>query len=199
MSYDIFLVGVGGQGILTLADLIMRAAIHKGHPVSFLPTKGMAQRGGFVKAELRLGLVGAGPHIRENGAHLVIAMERSEALKGVRYARPEGDFLLYDHVWEPTAVMLGEAPYPSLESVLGTIRGSSTRLVYLDSKELPRIDGGYVAANIFVLGAAFGNTRLGEALDANNMAEVVQARWPRRAKRNVVAFDAGLRVRGTTS
>ncbi len=58
MSYDIYLVGVGGQGILTLADLIMRAAVHKGHPVSFFPTKGMAQRGGVVKAELRLGRAG---------------------------------------------------------------------------------------------------------------------------------------------
>jgi len=197
MSYDIFLVGVGGQGILTLADLIMRAAVHKGHPVSFFPTKGMAQRGGFVKAELRLGRAGVGPHIRENGAHLVIAMERSEALKGVRYARPEGDFLLYGHVWEPTAVILGEAAYPSLESVLEAIRGSNAQLVYLDPKELPKIDGGYVAANIFVLGAVFGNTRLGEVLNAHEMTEVVQARWPRRAEHNVAAFDAGLRVRGT--
>jgi len=198
MSYDIYLVGVGGQGILTLADLIVRAAVRKEHPVSFFPTKGMAQRGGFVKAELRLGQGGVGPHIRENGAHLVIAMERSEALKGVRYARPEGDFLLYGHVWEPTAVMLGEAAYPSLESVLEIVRGSDARLVYLDSRELPKIDGGYVAANIFVLGAAFGNTRLGEVLDADKMTEVVQARWPRGAKRNVAAFDAGLRVRGTS-
>ncbi len=198
MSYDIYLVGVGGQGILTLADLIVRAAVRKERPVSFLPTKGMAQRGGFVKAELRLGGAVVGPHIRENGAHLVIAMERSEALKGVRYARPEGDFLLYGHVWEPTAVMLGEAAYPSLESVLETVRCSNTRLVYLDSRELSKIDGEYVAANIFVLGAAFGNTRLGEVLDANEMTEVVRARWPRRAKHNVAAFDAGLRVRGTS-
>jgi len=198
MSYDIYLVGVGGQGILTLADLIVRAAVRKEHPVSFFPTKGMAQRGGFVKAELRLGQGGVGPHIRENGAHLVIAMERSEALKGVRYARPGGDFLLYGHVWEPTAVMLGEAAYPSLESVLETVRDSNARLVYLDSRELPKIDGGYVAANIFVLGAAFGNTGLGEVLDADKMTEVVQARWPRGAKRNVAAFDAGLRVRGTS-
>jgi len=125
-------------------------------------------------------------------------MERSEALKGVQYARPEGDFLLYGHVWEPTAVMLGEADYPSLESVLETVRGSNTRLVYLDPTELPKIDGGYVAANIFVLGAAFGNTRLGEVLDADEITEVVRARWPRRAKHNVAAFDAGLRVRGTS-
>jgi len=197
MTYDIYLVGVGGQGVLTLGDLIVRAAINKGIAVNFFPTKGMAQRGGFVKAELRLGRTPVGPHIQEKGAQLVIAMECSEALKGVRYAQPGGDFLLYGHVWEPTAVMLGETAYPSLESVLEAIRGSNAQLIYIDPKELPKIDGGYVATNIFVLGAVFGNTRLGEVLNADKMAEVVQARWPRRAEHNVAAFDAGLRVRGT--
>ena len=37
-----------------------------------------------------------------------------------------------------------------------------------------------------------------EVLNADEMTEVVRARWPRRAKHNVAAFDAGLRVRGTS-
>ena len=48
-TYDIYLVGVGGQGVLTIADLITRTAFRKGIPVNYYPTKGMAQRGGFVK------------------------------------------------------------------------------------------------------------------------------------------------------
>ena len=55
MKYDIYLVGVGGQGLLTIADIITAAAVQKGIPVNFYPTKGMAQRGGFVKAQVRLG------------------------------------------------------------------------------------------------------------------------------------------------
>ena len=55
MNYDIYMVGVGGQGVLTIGHLIMDAALHLQIPSSFYPTKGMAQRGGFVKAQLRLG------------------------------------------------------------------------------------------------------------------------------------------------
>jgi len=36
--YDVFLVGVGGQGVLTIGDLIAEAALRQGVPVSFYPT-----------------------------------------------------------------------------------------------------------------------------------------------------------------
>ena len=196
MNYDIYLVGVGGQGVLTLGDLIVRAAVNKKIAVSFFPTKGMAQRGGFVKAELRLGREPVGPHIKEKGAHLVIATERSEALKALPYVRPEGDFILYGHVWEPTAVMLGEADYPSLDSVLAAVRESGARLTYLDPKDLPQVDGVPVPANVYTLGAAIGCTRLGEIITAEEMAQVVRTRWSRGVERNLAAFEAGMQAKG---
>ena len=54
-TYDVFLVGVGGQGVLTIGDILAEAALGQGTPVNLYPTKGMAQRGGFVKAQVRLG------------------------------------------------------------------------------------------------------------------------------------------------
>ena len=65
-------------------------------PVNFYPTKGMAQRGGFVKAQLRAGpRAGRAERSRRRGADLVIATEVSEALKAVRYVKPDGDFVLF--------------------------------------------------------------------------------------------------------
>ncbi len=54
-TFDIYLVGVGGQGVLTIGEIITETAFRAGLPVSFYPTKGMAQRGGFVKAQCRIG------------------------------------------------------------------------------------------------------------------------------------------------
>ena len=90
ITYDIYFVGVGGQGVLTIGEIITETAYRKGLPVNFYPTKGMAQRGGFVKAQLRLGREAPGPAIPEKGADLVIATEVSEALKAVRFVKPEG-------------------------------------------------------------------------------------------------------------
>ena len=190
--YDIYLVGVGGQGVLTIGNLITDAAARQSIPVSFYPTKGMAQRGGAVKARLRLGREAAGPNIPERGADLVIAMERSESLKAIRFARPGGDFLLFGHVWAPTAVMLGKADYPTLEQVRGKIQEAGGRMHYLAPESLPLYEGAPVPANIYVLGAALGHTSLGAALDSSEMAKIVQAQWKRGTERNSFAFQAGL-------
>ena len=190
--YDVFLVGVGGQGVLTIGDVITEAALQQGIPASFYPTKGMAQRGGFVKAQVRLGRETAGPNIPEKGADLVIAMEVSETLKAVRFVKPGGDVLLLGHVWPPTACMLGQASYPTLEQVLEQVQEARGVVHYLPPESLPLYEGAPVPANVFLLGAALGRTGLGQVLDPSEVARLVQTRWARGAERNTRAFQAGV-------
>jgi indolepyruvate ferredoxin oxidoreductase beta subunit len=194
VNFDVFLVGVGGQGVLTLGNLIAEAAVRRGIPANFYPTKGMAQRGGFVKAQLRLGRAMVGPNIPEKGADLVIAMERSEALKAVRYVKPGCDFLLFGTVWAPAAVMLGKADYPSLEQVVRAVEEAGGRVCYVDPVSLPRCNGILAPANVFVLGAAVGHTALADVLDAQEVLQVLRERWKRGVGRNVCAFQAGLEL-----
>jgi indolepyruvate ferredoxin oxidoreductase beta subunit len=191
-SYDVYLVGVGGQGVLTIGNLISEAALRQSIPISFYPTKGMAQRGGAVKARVRLGSEMIGPNIAEKGADLVIAMEVSEALKAVRFIKPGGAFLLYGHVWPPAAVMLGKAPYPALEQVMEQIRDAGAVIHYLDPKRRPLHEGTSVAANLYVLGAALGGTGLNVLLSPPAVLELIQTRWARGVEQNTLAFEAGL-------
>jgi indolepyruvate ferredoxin oxidoreductase beta subunit len=195
IAYDIYLVGVGGQGVLTIGELIAETAFRKGIPVNFYPTKGMAQRGGFVKAQLRLGRATIGPAIPEKGADMVIATEVSEALKAVRHIKPNGDFVLFGHVWAPAAVMLGKASYPTLDQVLGAAREAVSpggRVHYIAEESLPRYDGEPVPDNIYTLAVAIRRTRLGELLPAAEVEHAVRTRWKRGVDRNVFAFEAGL-------
>ncbi len=194
-TLDIYFVGVGGQGILTIGEIIAEAAFRRGIPVNFYPTKGMAQRGGFVKAQLRLGRKLAGPSIPERGADLVIATEVSASLKAVRFVKPSGDFLLYAHRWLPTAVMLGKAIYPSLAQVAeaaGRALSAGGRFCYIDPEELPVFEGATVPDNIYTLAVALRETCLARLLPAETMAEVVRTRWKRGVERNMRAFEAGL-------
>lgn len=195
MNYDILLVGVGGQGVLTIGEIIAEAAHRKGIPVNLYPTKGMAQRGGFVKAQIRLGREVAGPNMPEKGADLVIGMEVSEALKAVRFIKPDGDFVLFGDIWAPTAVMLGKADYPSLDQVLEEVQKAGGRIHYLDPGNLPLYEGAPVPANVFVLGAAVGHTGLSSVLSPSDVAKVVRTRWKRYVERNLFAFQKGLGAR----
>ena len=188
---DIVLVGVGGQGVVTLGDLIAHAALEADVPLSYVPTKGMAQRGGFVKVEIRLGHQQAGPRVPQAGADIVVAMERSEALKGVQFARLDSRFILYDHVWEPTGVMLGEDAYPDQEVVVRELSQACQDVLVLKPDERAMFDGRLVAANIYVFGALAGSKKLRNLIDSRTLEQAVVQRWPKLAEANLAAFQAG--------
>lgn len=190
--FNIYLVGVGGQGILTVGELIAQAAVDKNIPANFYPTKGMAQRGGFVKAQLRLGREMVGPNIPEKGADLVIAMELSESLKAIRYLKPGGDFVLFGHIWAPTAVTLGKAAYPTREQVFAQVKAADGRMCYVDPRTLPDHEGATVPENVYVLGIALGHTALRELFTPEDLSQALRNRWKRGAQRNALAFKAGL-------
>lgn len=191
MHYDIYLVGVGGQGILTIGEIIAEAALRLGIPANFYPTKGMAQRGGFVKAQLRIGRASVGASIAEKGADLVIAMELSESLKALRYLKPEGDFVLYSSVWSPTAVMLGKAPYPAVGDVLTEIKSVKGKIIHIRPEERPEYEGQSVPENVYVLGAACRNSALGNFISAEEIRTTIENKWKKGIERNLYTFEAG--------
>jgi indolepyruvate ferredoxin oxidoreductase beta subunit len=151
----------------------------------------MAQRGGFVKAQLRLGREQVGPHIPEGGADLVIAMERSEALKAVPFCATGGVFILYGEVWSPADVVLGKAAYPAAGAVCAAIEASGARLVYLDPADLPAYRGETVPANSYVLGVALRESALGEIFKPEEIEAVLAQRFKRAVEINRFAFQAG--------
>jgi len=194
MRFDLYLVGVGGQGVLTIGEVLVEAARLEGIHVNYYPTEGMAQRGGFVKAQIRFGREIVGPNIPEKGADLVFAVEVSEALRAVRYVKPDGDFLLYAHVWQPTAVMLGKAGYPELGQVCSEVESAGARMVVLDPERLPELDGTAIPYNLYTLGAAVGCTNLGKLFPPGGIQQAIRERRPKDAVRNVLAFEAGIQV-----
>lgn len=185
---SVYLVGVGGQGVLTMAELIMSAAQELNIPVNYFPTKGMAQRGGFVKAQLKLGQPLVGPTIRPRSADVAIAMELSESLKALRYLKDGGDLIVYGYRWQPTQVMLGKARYPLLEELRAAAEQTGVKLHYLDPEALPAGS----ADNIYLLAAAVKLSLLGGLIDIASLREAITRRWPKSAEGNLASFEAGL-------
>ena len=112
--FNIYLCGVGGQGIGLLSEILLRAADYAGFPAKAVDTHGLAQRGGTVISHIRLGETAHSPLIGAGQADLVIGLERHEALRGMQTALREGGTLLYyDTVLQPLAVRLGIAPETS--------------------------------------------------------------------------------------
>lgn len=107
-NFNIYLSGVGGQGIGMLSETILRAADHAGLNVKSVDTHGLAQRGGIVVSQIRLGEKIYTPLIPEGAADLAVSLERHEALRAVNLALKDGGVLIYyNAVWQPLDVRLG--------------------------------------------------------------------------------------------
>ena len=109
-AFNIYLAGVGGQGIGLLSEILLRGADHAGLKVKGVDTHGLAQRGGVVVSQLRLGSRVYSPLIFQNEADLVVALEHHEALRGTNAALKDGGTLIYyNTAWQPLEVRLNLA------------------------------------------------------------------------------------------
>ena len=146
------LCGVGGQGILTVTDIICNAALKKGLKVRGSETHGMAQRGGSVVSNVRIGELHS-PLIPERSADVILAMEPMEALRYAKYIQPEG-FIVFNHyVIPPVNLNLSMEKYPPLEEILENLKLFTENFIHINATKLAETAGAIIAQNIVILGA----------------------------------------------
>lgn len=117
-TINIHIVGVGGQGIGLLSETLIRAYDYAGHTVRGADTHGLAQRGGIVSSSLRVGPEVFSPLIENGQADVVLALERTEALRSMICMLKDGGTLVYyDAYWQPLPVRLGEADDVTAEKI----------------------------------------------------------------------------------
>ena len=134
---NIHIIGVGGQGIGLLGETLIRAADHAGYWVKGVDTHGMAQRGGTVVSQIRLGEGAFSPLIQQGGADIVLALERSEALRaGQKQLREGGVLVYYDTEWPPLEVRLGKRESVSREQVSDTCARRGIRECRVEAPDL---------------------------------------------------------------
>jgi indolepyruvate ferredoxin oxidoreductase beta subunit len=150
-TFNVYLAGVGGQGIGLLSEMILRSADHAGLQVKGVDTHGLAQRGGIVVSQIRMGRKVHTPLIPAGQADLVVALERHEALRALAaFGKPGGFLIYYNTVWQPLDVRLGEATEVSAADIQAQCRQSriGLREVCESSLEDVRMQNMAVLANI---------------------------------------------------
>jgi len=84
MVYNVLLLGTGGQGIITLSKILATAAMSKNLKVIVTQKKGLAQRGGSVVAQVRIGDVYS-PLIPKYSANSLLSMDMNETFGYIDY------------------------------------------------------------------------------------------------------------------
>ncbi|MFO7896102.1 MAG: 2-oxoacid:acceptor oxidoreductase family protein [Candidatus Cloacimonadales bacterium] len=115
---NIYLIGVGGQGIGLLSEVLIRAADYAGYNVLGVDTHGLAQRGGTVESFIRLGEDIHSPLFFAAEADLVIALEKHEAIRGMqKYSKQGSSLVYYEAEWQPLAVRQNKAKAVSKQDI----------------------------------------------------------------------------------
>ncbi len=197
-AWNILIAGVGGQGVTALAAILAQAAHLEGRPVRTVDMLGLAQKGGGVFAQLRIGRVGAeaeaidAPRIGLGQADLLLSSDMVVAHG--RTARPllgaDRTAAVLNAELQPTAqFVLDTATRYDRPAMLDSVRRACREVVTLPAQRLVERDfGDLIYLNVWLLGVAFQRglvplsaEAIGRALELNGAA----------VERNKAAFALG--------
>jgi indolepyruvate ferredoxin oxidoreductase beta subunit len=149
MKVDIILAGVGGQGILTIASVIGKAAVNKGLYLKQAEVHGMSQRGGDVQSHLRLSDKPIQSDlIAKGGADIILSVEPMESLRYLPFLKKGG------YVITNTKSFNNIVDYPTEEELLNAINKIENHVAINADKIAKDEVGNARAMNIVMLGAA---------------------------------------------
>ena len=189
MQLDVVITGVGGQGVVSLARTLVEAATREGYDGHFLAQSGLSQLGSPVIAHARIGSpAGPAPKVPRGAAHLVVALERMEALHLATYLREDGQALLSEEPVRPYEARFRRERYPDTSEVEEVFGGRN--VTWIPAHRLAHEHGPPALVSAVMLGAVAGATSV---IERDNLVVCLREARPDWADAEVEAFFAGFR------
>lgn len=150
-SYDILIVGIGGQGTILASNILGESCLIEGRQVRGAETHGMAQRGGSVESHIRIDGQ-FGPQIAPGQADLLISFDLLEALRYSHYLKQDGKIVVNRRLVLPTSVYTQKLTPPTEEEIIAALKVHE--LCLLDADRIATEAGSPLSQNVVMLGAA---------------------------------------------
>lgn len=155
-AFNVIIVGTGGQGQITLLQILAKAAQLENLDVKTSELHGLSQKGGPVEVHLRFGQGIFSPLVKEGGANLIISLERQESLRACYYGSREAEtmFLINDF-----ALPIPNQKILSQEEISKTLKKFSEKAIFVPATDIcqKEFDAG-IGAGVFLISlAAFKN------------------------------------------
>ena len=184
-SFDILIVGIGGQGTILASNILGEACLIEDRHIRGAETHGMAQRGGSVESHIRIGGE-FGPMIAPGQADLLISFDLLEALRYSHYLKQGGKMVVNSHLVLPTSVFTQKLPAPTEAEIITALK--KYPLCLLDADSLAADAGSPLSANVVMLGAASSAM----PLKKESLIEAIKRLVPKKTVEiNLRAFELG--------
>ena len=189
-EFNIVLAGVGGQGTLLAAEVIGSAAVRDGLNVRVSEIHGMAQRGGAVVSNVRIGEGVLASTVLEGQADVLLGFEPLETVRNLKSVSEKTLVIINTQRIPPTELAAENTEYPSLEEVLAKIHMFTGEVIIIDAAEPAKKAGSRLTQNSVLLGALAAVKDF--PVSAESMVEVLRELVPKKyVEMNVKAFELG--------
>lgn len=189
---DILLVGVGGQGTVLAGKILAQVGVKAGLAAKVSEIHGMAQRGGGVVTQVRLGSSVSSPVVSRGQVDAIIAFEKLEAARWIPYLSSQGWMIVNDQEVMPLPVLAGEAVYPA--GIIGQLCCQLHQLRVVQAVKLATECGSPRSMNLVLLGILAPSLGFPRTLWEEVIAEAVP---PSTREVNLKAFGRGWALEST--
>jgi indolepyruvate ferredoxin oxidoreductase beta subunit len=189
MMLNLLLVGIGGQGLIKLSEIIARVATKKRLPVWVYQQKGMAQRGGSVRCEVRIGEAKSSA-IPKGLADIIVALELSEVLNAIDWISVRSLALINTKQIPPIDLLKGKR-YPTKEEILNLFKLEGAQAIFIDATKLAKKAGLPIAANMVMLGALASLPQIKKVIDKEAFIATLRESLSKELEKNLKAFELG--------
>ena len=188
---SIVLTGVGGQGVITAANLLGKAAVKAKVGVFVSEIHGMAQRGGAVVCMVRMGDVSS-PLLPSGTADVLLSMEPVEALRNICYVNKKTNVITDKNPIITFTVAVDGEQYPKVEEIFKEL-SAYAELYLIDALKIAKEVGAIITKNTVMLGALAASRIL--PFKSEVILETILEAIPKKYKDvNKKAFESGMKA-----
>jgi indolepyruvate ferredoxin oxidoreductase beta subunit len=197
LSLNIFICGVGGQGLVLLTTVIGNACAKSGINVVTGEMYGLSQRSGAVSVHLRIGEDVFSPLIPYGEADILLSLEAIETLRYIEYLKKDGVVLMNKRIMHPpieTSQLLVEkdSKYLTLEDIASKLRNWTPNIAIVDALRHARESGNVRTENTVFLGCL--SALVAFPVDEKAIKKSISEAVPKKTvQQNLKAFDLGKR------
>lgn len=192
MAYNIYICGIGGQGIIKTSIVIGEAAVEDGLNVVMSEIHGMSQRGGVVSTELKIG-DDQSSIIQEGTADILLAFEPVEALRALTKTNRHTVCVVNTSPIYPSTINQQDINYPDVDEILEELSSKMDHVYSMNANKIAIECGHPLAMNMTMLGGVCGVESF--PLSVENVKETMKKNLPSKSiDINIQAFDKGYEI-----